>query len=328
MIHIILVELFLKDGRCIPLLIIKRDNKNIFRNLHYLIEEKEDTVYDLDFRYDIFDSLSKETLDFFEKEIFNFSYKNYFDRKTWNNIKHRFKIHTQINEELHLREVKKLIKKTGMPYKPVIKYVSSEELKKIWTNEDYNIKDNIIEDLGYIIYDRKTTIRAKDDDKRTEKDILLYFLNAVFSSYYNFKIVKCKNCNKFFFAQKSDAIYCDRIFKDNKTCKNFIKCENLKKGKGLFPKLSKRIYEIQKKKGLSTSFLNDENEMLSKYHNDKSYQVKFYLSYYTDTTNGNKAKQKTINDFNLKAYLEPYLKVNTLIRNEMFSTGSIALILQ
>ena len=170
-------------------------------------------------------------------------------------------------------------------------------------------------------------ITEKQDNESSEKYLLLYFLNAVFLSYYNFKIMKCKNCNKFFFAQKSDTLYCDRIFQDNKTCKNFIICKNLQNGKGLFPELSKRIYETQKKKGLSHQFLEKEKKILRMFPNDKKKHVEFYLSFYTNTTNGNNAKRKTINDFNLNPYLTSCMK-NRIIRKNIFFTSSFSLVIE
>lgn len=316
MIEITFAELCLTSGYfsgvCIPIIVLKKD-KGILPNLSYLIEEKKDTTYVLDFRYDLFDSMSKETIKFFEEEIFIHSSKNCFDKKSWKTFDHYYRflprninINTNNNKQ-NLKGTKKLIKeikKNNTITQPIIKYISKEELKKIFSKDTYNIKDYEIKDYGYIIPERKIKIKVRENDEKNERYILLCLLYAIFNSYFDFKILKCQNCDKFFFAQKSDTLYCDRIYKEHKTCKNFIKCENLRNGKGLFPELSKRIYETQKKKGLSTQFLEKEKNMLKMYPNNKEKQIEFYLSFYTNTTNGKKAKQKTICDFNLTSYIQ------------------------
>lgn len=45
--------------------------------------------------------------------------------------------------------------------------------------------------------------------------ITLYYLTFITNTY----IKKCKNCNKYFLSNKNNTVYCDNIFKDNKTCK-------------------------------------------------------------------------------------------------------------
>ena len=45
--------------------------------------------------------------------------------------------------------------------------------------------------------------------------ITLYYLTFIPNTY----IKKCKNCGKYFLSNKNNTVYCDNIFKDNKTCK-------------------------------------------------------------------------------------------------------------
>ena len=47
----------------------------------------------------------------------------------------------------------------------------------------------------------------------------LILLEMMFSIKYNRPIVKCPNCKRFFIASNTGIQYCDRIFKDGKTCR-------------------------------------------------------------------------------------------------------------
>ncbi len=45
------------------------------------------------------------------------------------------------------------------------------------------------------------------------------FLEAMYSIRYNVPLVKCPNCKQFFIGHHTGVLYCDRIFKNGKTCR-------------------------------------------------------------------------------------------------------------
>lgn len=47
----------------------------------------------------------------------------------------------------------------------------------------------------------------------------LIFLEMLYSAEQNMHISRCKNCDKYYSSANAGADYCDRIYKDNKTCK-------------------------------------------------------------------------------------------------------------
>ncbi len=47
----------------------------------------------------------------------------------------------------------------------------------------------------------------------------ILFLEAMYAIRYNIPIVKCPNCKQFFIGHHTGVLYCDRIFKNGKTCR-------------------------------------------------------------------------------------------------------------
>lgn len=317
LIKILIEEFYRENGEHIPLITLTLKDLTELPNLSYAVQNS-DGKYILDFRYDFFDSLSLETINFFENEIFSSSNTKYLDKSNWK----KFKIYYDILANKENKQLYPTIKLQNKTYiinnnqKNII-LIDNKSLENKDTKKTYSFNNKIIGHFGNDIPD--TEINVKE-----EKEFLFVFLEIFFTFYSNYKIIKCHNCNKYFFAEKSDTLYCNRIFEENKTCKNFVKCKNLHNGKGDLPVLSKRMYELQKKRKNSTQYLINQDKMLKIFKNNKYAQTKFYLSAYEKTPKGQNAKEKTIKDLDLQQHLD---KKNIWVRPPMFSTTSSAIIL-
>lgn len=102
-------------------------------------------------------------------------------------------------------------------------------------------------------------------------------LEMMYSVINDMPINKCKNCNNYFVAGNSSAFYCDRIFKDGKSCKQFAGkktfTDNLKKDEALL--LYEKTYQATyyKAKVAKTA---EEKERLSKRLNElKKYRLMY-----------------------------------------------------
>lgn len=90
-------------------------------------------------------------------------------------------------------------------------------------------------------------------------------------------INKCKNCNKYFVAGNAAAFYCDRIFKDGKTCKQFAGkkafTDNLKKDEALL--LYEKTYQAIYYKLRKTKSVEEAEILNSCIGNLKRYRIMY-----------------------------------------------------
>ena len=68
--------------------------------------------------------------------------------------------------------------------------------------------------------DGNTKLQIKDC-YHFDNIVELIDFETMYATANNISIFVCKNCGKYFATLNSGAVYCDRIFKDNKTCKYF-----------------------------------------------------------------------------------------------------------
>ena len=89
---------------------------------------------------------------------------------------------------------------------------TTEEIRvSDWYSKAQNIECRIVPSLNEVKFE--TVLLIKD----TISFLLFEAANIVAD---NIQITKCKNCNKYFIPQvRADEIYCDNIFKGDKTCK-------------------------------------------------------------------------------------------------------------
>lgn len=135
-----------------------------------------------------------------------------------------------------------------------------------------------------------------------EFELLFEFLRIIFTSDFNLKVVKCKNCGKYFITTDEKQKYCYRPFKDKIFCSSFLEKINYIKTHSGSPKIDKlrlKIYEKEKNRGTNKIFLKNELEMLKKYYDNDNEKVKFYLSYYIKKAD----RERNIKDLELEEYL-------------------------
>lgn len=216
-------------------------------NLDYIYKPQEN-IYCFDLANAIFDNLSEDATTYIDN-IFNngpeqiknerINKKRWFDHKYFEEhevnehgvfIKKNFKPINLGKAHLYLNDgIKELSEedvyntkipniKKGKKKLAKVKFASNyEEIKNLYNNINLfhsNILkywDKNVEE--YISY----TIEVDD-----ELELVRNFFELIFSSTPRFIIKKCKNCNKYFITTDTNRKSCDRLFKGNTSCSNFV----------------------------------------------------------------------------------------------------------
>lgn len=111
----------------------------------------------------------------------------------------------------------------------------------------------------------------------------LILLEMMFSIKYNVLISKCPNCSRFFIANNTGVIYCDRIFKNGKTCqqlgakKSYL--EKVKSDKLLL--LYEKKYQVLYHRMKRSANKNEQEELAQKLDLLRNYRKKYKASQIT-----------------------------------------------
>lgn len=183
---------------------------------------ESELIYTINFEFGFFDSLQKSTLDILEK-IYNTS-------KEIDNYKY-------INKKLWLEYAQNHIEVFNLSNNVQIR----NELKYDYSPSAYSI-DNPKYGILY------------EDTVFNEEQLLYSFLGMLFScNNINPIIKKCKCCNKFFIAHKTDTENCNRINDGNYTCNKMAINKSKSKYKNNFVHaMEKRIRDLYKSETMIT----------------------------------------------------------------------------
>lgn len=246
---------------------------------------------------DFIDGFPSNTLNELDKILkFSGEYTSmYINKETWT----RFQIAYKVKIPPISKEIKRTITGSGelKDNKYITaKYVENKKDKDLtFKKENFYVKGtnlNLFEtsENNYSYYDIKVHKDAVFNDFR---QLLYIFLECLFASNVSYYIKKCKYCNKFYIATKSDTKFCQRIHLVNNkyvTCSQVV--ANLQKTYEY-----KQLMKIDKNNisSISNKYYSFQ-ENIDKYKNNR------------DELKDNYFKTKDITE--LKAFIENYLVNN------------------
>lgn len=292
-------RLFELANKCAPILEVSYDTPNEIPNLKKIVY-KEPNIYLVNFYHGFFDSLEDNTIKILDI-MFEKLDTDQLIKENWE--KYMLKISGDdigIYDEL-----------SQPNFYCILTSPNSFVLRNKRKNNSYKLiytEDIDLENINNIAKTHKNDGTMIDyyleDTTETEKDALKIFLHMIFTSDFNYKIIKCKNCGKYFVINKNaTSPYCLRLYKNNMCCYEFgeyLKDIKTHSGHKNIDKLRQRIYEKEKFSNRSTDFIDAEEEMLKKYYDNNSEKVKFYLNYYIK----NEDRERNIKELKLEEYLK------------------------
>lgn len=161
---------------------------------------------------------------------------------------------------------------------------SKEKINAFWQCEsDLNLrkyKYSVCESYPIATVDNRIEFIEKYYLKHIQSLILL---EMMFSIRYNVLIAKCPNCSRFFIANNTGVIYCDRIFKNGKTCQQLgakksysekVKSDNLLL---LYEKKYQVLYHRMKR----SANKNEQEDLAQKLKLLRNYRKKYKASQIT-----------------------------------------------
>ncbi|MEG1059257.1 MAG: DUF6076 domain-containing protein [Clostridia bacterium] len=203
-----------------------------------------------------FDSESKkiEKIQYMFKEAVNFIYEiDEIHNLNSLNYKQRFFIYNKL--------------KKGILRKEFSKFTSNNSLD--YSYEDLSLISNYIEDTETLIdivkaYDQKGT-KISSSNYFTVTSPFNYFYISLFYLLGGKEsiIKKCKNCNRYFVTFKNNVVFCDRLFIENKTCRDI--------GNSLSQKRKEQndeVYKLYRNTLAKKKMAANRNPDISKYIND------------------------------------------------------------
>ena len=211
-------------------------------NVKALKKEVTDSeiIYTINFEFGFFDSLQKSTLDILEK-IFNATNKDdrykYINKNFWIEYAKNYKEIIDFGNDTHV----------------------TNRLKIDYSPDEYSLiipKDDTLP---------KNTEYYYEDTVSNEEQLLYAFLGMIFSfNKINPIIKKCESCGKFFIANKSDTLKCNREDENGYTCNKQAIIRSKAKYKDDFVhSMEKRIRDLYKSN--SQNIIEKRNSFMKDY---------------------------------------------------------------
>lgn len=258
---------------------------------------KDNRYYYFDIQYGLFDNLRKDAIKFLDN-LLNIIKKNekkeYINQKFWKKY-NPFHLQLTNNNRKLINFFDKNINNTKSDFE----FISSMENLNMYAedivlpleNEDNSsrIKNKFYEFIGYVL-------TPKD-----EMDMIICFLDALFS--FNIPIIlkKCEDCGKYFICRSGNTHKCNRIGEDNLSCsKRAGKIRRQHERNIPIKKLEKKVRDHLRYNEIAYQKFCDENYKKKKelFRKDKEY-IEWLLGYFDKNK-----QQDIINKINgLKDYL-------------------------
>lgn len=279
-------EIYYKDGTKTPLLEIEY-NAN---------DKLNDITYNLDFNDSLYIDLNHNCLNNYNvmeivNKIFNTFKVDYIDKYIWEEF-------IECEREQHNNNGG-----TKKYYKCPIPYISLNDNN---FNQLYSYKTKVLKDLNtetiQNVYKNCHKVINYEVKFYNEEEYCYYLLEILFNLSFNFKIKKCKQCNKPFITHNQNFQTCTRIFKNNITCNKYY--EKIRKQHQYDDPIKHLIKNVRDKLKNDYDKLDYFNQMLTtkkeEYLNDNKAFINWILDNYYFTDNGRK---DVIERLNLSKYL-------------------------